>query len=374
MNWARRTTLLLATVALAFAGEGVFPGAEWERRSPVDLGFDETALKRLIPAYGIGGVIVRHGYLAAIWGDPHIALQTASMGKAFTGTALGLAIDAGLVKLDSPVWMSWTGEGQLSYPYKYLNFGFQRNITWRHFVTMTAGFPDIELTPAGEMGDSRWTYARRPPGVRFEYSDSGMWRFSQALTSLWGKDLKQLLDEKIFTPIGVPPARWDWISGKEVHDKELYPEFPGYGGYLDPPYEINGQVVRGGPGWVVINAADLARFGYLMLRSGRWNGKQLLSEQWTRDMRKPHARMSDVLDYGLNWWVYRGGKAFAARGISLGWAAISSLWVVPDSDLVVSFIRSNLHSRTQAEAYRKNDWDERDFAFQVAEAIVHPER
>lgn len=365
----------LALVAMPVCAENVFPGAQWERRSPAELGFDETALARLIPTYGIGGVIIRHGYLAASWGDPDVALQTASMGKAFTGTALGLAIDAGMVKLDDLVSKSWTGKDQLSHSYKYLDFGHHATMTWRHLATMTAGFPDVEVfTPGGDMGDARWTYARRAPGVRFEYSDAGMWRFSQALTKLWQKDLKQLLDEKIFEHIGVPAARWDWMPGKEVHDYELYPGYPGYGSYLDPPWEFGGQVVRGGPGWVVINANDLARFGYLMLRNGHWKGRQLISETWMRDMHRPYTRMNDTLDYGLNWWVYRGGKAFAARGISLGWAGISSLWVLPESDLVIAFIRSNLHSRTQEEAYRKNDWNETDFAFRVAEAISHPER
>jgi CubicO group peptidase (beta-lactamase class C family) len=240
---------------------------------------------------------------------------------------------------------------------------------------MTAGFPDLEVfVSAGEMGDARWSYARRPPGARFQYSDAGMWRFSQALTKLWRKDIKRVLDERIFTPIGVPPERWDWLPGQEVHDHQLYPDVPGYGAYLDPPYEIGNQVVRGGPGWVVIDSGDLARFGYLMLRHGRWNGRQLLSEAWIKDMSRPHARMTETLDYGLNWWVYRGGKAFAARGISLGWAGISSLWVFPEQDLVISFIRTNVHARDQREAYQKNNWDERDWPFRVAETIVHPER
>jgi hypothetical protein len=84
--------------------------------------------------------------------------------------------------------------------------------------------------------------------------------------------------------------------------------------------------------------------------------------------------MSEVLDYGFNWWIYRGGRAFAARGISLGWAGISSLWVLPEYDLVISFIRTNVHERDQKAAYGKNDWDEKDWPFRVAETIIHPER
>src|SRR5207302_560404 len=163
------------------------------------------------------GVIIRHGYLAASWGDTHFILQTASLGKAMTGTVLGLAIDDGKVKLDDLVYKTWTGAGQLSHSYKALDYGLHAEITWRHMATMT---------------------------------------------------------------------------GKEVHDQELYPGIPGYGSYLDPPWEIDGHVVRGGPGWVVISADSLARFGYLMLRNGRWNGSQLISEAWTRQMQLPLAKMN----------------------------------------------------------------------------------
>jgi CubicO group peptidase (beta-lactamase class C family) len=345
-------------------------------KDPAELGFDPIALNNLVPTYGIGGVIIRHGYVAASWGAPDLALQTASLGKALTGTVLGLAVDAGKVKLDDPVRTTWTGGELLSHRYKDLDYGLQTVITWRHFVTMTAGFPNLDgvFTPGGDMGDARWSYCRRPPGQRFEYSDAGMWRFSQALTELWRDDIKKVLDEKIFTQIGIPGNRWDWLPGKEIRDNELYPDHPGYGAYLDPSFELNGHVVRGGPGWVVISANDLARFGYLMLRNGKWNGKQLISEQWVRDASQSHVTMSDTFDYGFNWWVFRDGKVYGARGISLGWAATSSLWVVPESDLVIAFVRSNVHSRTQDDALRKNDWDEANYAYQVANAIAHPDR
>ena len=56
--------------------------------------------------------------------------------------------------------------------------------------------------------------------------------------------------------------RWDWLAGGAVKERKyLYPTIPDAYTYLDPPYEIGGQVVRSGPGSVVISASDLARCG-----------------------------------------------------------------------------------------------------------------
>ena len=72
------------------AAAQLYPDAEWPRRKPSEVGIDERALEKLLPRVGIGGVIIRHGYLVASWGHPEIAVQTASMGKSFTSTVLGL--------------------------------------------------------------------------------------------------------------------------------------------------------------------------------------------------------------------------------------------------------------------------------------------
>ncbi len=61
---------------------------------------------------------------------------------------------------------------------------------------------------------------------------------------------------------------------------DFYPDKPGYGHYVDPPFSINGNLVRGGPGWVCMAAEDLARFGLLIATGGIWKGEQLLSPQW----------------------------------------------------------------------------------------------
>ena len=82
---------------------------------------------------------------------------------------------------------------------------------------------------------------------------------------------------------GIPADQWDWLPGRTIHEnRDFYPRMRGYGDFIDPPYEINGHSIRGGGGWVVMSAANLARFGLLVATRGVWQGKQLISPEWLR--------------------------------------------------------------------------------------------
>jgi len=52
---------------------------------------------------------------------------------------------------------------------------------------------------------------------------------------------------------------------------------PDYGLFVDPPYEINGHVVRTGGTGIVMSAKDLARYGLLVATGGQWKGKRLIT-------------------------------------------------------------------------------------------------
>ncbi|MCI0558526.1 MAG: serine hydrolase [Nitrososphaera sp.] len=242
-----------------------------------------------------GVALTRGGYLLQTFGDPDYKHQTASVGKAFTLACLQLAIDRGIIKsADDLIKGYWTGEGQLNGEHKYLSNGNQRFLTFKHLATHKGGFPitnghswqncqnyeDTAPSWAKCTGDPDYdNYAHVTPGRLFStYSSGGYWRLAQALTAAWGDDLKNVIDEGLFKKMGIPADRWEWLSGAHVRDDtHFYPAMPGYGLFLDPPYEINGHVVRGGQ-WVVISAKDLARFGLLLATRGIWRGERLISD------------------------------------------------------------------------------------------------
>ncbi len=304
-----------------------YPGERWEAISPTEAGLDPGKFQDWLDAHPIGPgtwegeshgegewgcVLTRGGYLIHTWGNPDYRYQTASLGKAFTWALVGLSVDAGMIRPDEPIRLTWTGESELSHPHKYLDRGHHRTLTWQHLIGRKdeyehrGGFPVTNgyfwrqgSTAQSSRGDPKhasvpdwahWTgdpfydnYAHAPPGSVGMYSSGGLWRLSQALTALWGRDMKAVMDERIFSHLRVPPERWDWTPGRVVHEtRDWYPHMPGYGDYLDPPHEIGGHPVRGGPGWVVMSAKDLARFGLLVATRGTWRGERLVSADWVR--------------------------------------------------------------------------------------------
>jgi CubicO group peptidase (beta-lactamase class C family) len=288
------------------------PGDQWESITPEEAGLDETKFNAWVasqkPKFGVayggqqpergGAVITRGGYILHTWGDPGFKFQSASLGKTFTRIALQLAIDEGLIENSADLVRDyWTGERLLT-PHKVMTRGHNAEVSFDHLQNMKAGFPVTNgylwrtRDATGIMGPKtipHWAnyngdpdydnYAHVVPGTTSRYSSGGYWRLSQALTAIWKKDLKQVLDERIMSKIGIPASRWDWLTGEAVRkNRDFYPDMPGYGDYLDAPYRIDEIPVRGGPGWVVMSAQDLARLGLLVATGGVWEGERLISK------------------------------------------------------------------------------------------------
>lgn len=249
------------------------------------------------PRSDYGLLICRGGRIIRTWGDIDFKHQSASLGKAFLRLALQLAIDEKLIGSEHDrVVNYWTGEGQLNGIHKYLTNGFNKFITFYDLKWMTSGIPISNgywwrISSDKDVPEwARWTgdpdydnYAHIMPGTQTKYSSASQWRFSQVLTAILSEKLnmsiKEYLDTRVFSKIGIPADDWSWISGKELADDSLfYPDLPGYGKFNDPPYKINGKTVYGGGGWVVMSARQFARIGILLSTGGVWNGERLVSE------------------------------------------------------------------------------------------------
>lgn len=268
------------------------------------------------------GLIIRHGYIVAEWGDTNHVDPTYSSAKSFLSTLCGLAVDRGMIKsVNDPMKQYATDDGYDS-PHN-------AKITWKNHLQQTSEWEgamwgkNSNFLGAEEFGRGQ----RRPrtiqdPGTFWEYNDVRINRMSLTLLEIWKKPLPRVLKDEIMDRIGASNS-WQ------------------YHGYFNSTVLINGkqmESVSGGTRWgggLWISARDEARFGYLFLRRGKWKNKQIVSENWIKMATTP---TTIGQDYGYLWWLNTQRKlypsapatSFAARG-----AGSNTIWIDPEHDLVV---------------------------------------
>jgi CubicO group peptidase (beta-lactamase class C family) len=281
-----------ALTAFAFScaqqlSAAIFPGAEWERASPVAMGLDETRLNQARDyalTAGGAGCIIRSGKLVLSWGDRTQRFDLKSTTKSFGSAALGLAIADRKVGLHDKARAHHREFGIP--PETNAETGWLDRITLFHLASQTAGFDK----PGG------YAPLLFAPGTEWSYSDSGPNWLAECLTLAYRRDLDALMFERIFTPIGIKRAELVWRKN------QYRPEF------------IDGIKRREFGAGISATVEAMARFGYLWLREGDWNGATLLPREYVQiargparevinlPVRKPQEYGRAASHYGLLWW------------------------------------------------------------------------
>lgn len=346
---------LAAALALpAGAAPAYFPdrGSRWEHKAPAAVGLDPAAIDEAIryagesevpwerdvfrqiqkdvanepyPAIlgetrergGPAGMIVRHGYVVAQWGDVDRVDMSFSVAKSYLSAVAGLAFDAGLITGIKDRVADYVHDGGFDDDHN-------RRITWHMLLNQTSEWEGT-LWDKPDMADRRRGYDRRlqAPGAFWEYNDVRVNRLALALLRVFGRPLPEVLREKIMDPIGASDT-WVWH------------------GYRNSYVEMDGrriQSVSGGSHWgggFWASTRDHARFGYLLLRRGEWNGTRILSERWVDMATQP----TDIAPhYGYLWWLAKNRRGIFPSAPESSFFALGSggnmIWVDPEHDLVV---------------------------------------
>ena len=358
MTMLRRLFLLFAVVLPALVALGADtaksyfpPPGQWQRKAPAEVGMDAGKLRQAVEfaqshgstwdferdqvrTFGAvlgplpqkraatNGIILRHGYIVAEFGDTKANDPVYSIAKSFLSTVASLAAERGLIKdVNDPV-ANYIHDGGYDSPHN-------RKITWKNHLqqesewegTMwgkNANFIGAEQFGAAE----RKPRAIQEPGAYYEYNDVRINRFSLSLLRLFGAPLPEILKAEIMDPIGAS-QQWRWHG----YDNNSTVEIGGR------KYEsVSGGTRWGGGLW--INSEDLARFGLLILNHGRWRDRQLVSAAWLKDAVTPSAHGPD---YGYLWWLNTRREQWP-NGPASSFAAIgnggNTIWIDPDHDIV----------------------------------------
>jgi CubicO group peptidase (beta-lactamase class C family) len=317
--------------------EAVAYAERWETPWPRDLRAhlesgqfepppDNAILGPVAPRGGPNGLVLRHGRLAARWGDTRQVDMTFSVAKSYLALLAGIAVGDGLVPdLDARVAES-VDDGGFEGPHNGA-------VTWRHLLQNTSEWEgtlfgksdlidrgrDLAVEGQGRKGLKR---TLQPPGTYWEYNDVRVNRLSLALLRRFGRPLPEVFAERIMRPIGAS-ADWSW-HGYETS----WVEVPGRGRV---------QSVSGGGHWgggVFIHAEDQARIGLLAAQNGVWAGRRLLPEGWVAACRTPCPLNAN---YGLLWWLNTGRTKWPSAGaesFAFSGAGGNTTWVDPARGIV----------------------------------------
>jgi len=260
-------------------------------------------------------MVVRHGQVVAEgWWAPYSAERPHllySLTKSFTSVAVGLAIADGLLSLDDrvvdvlpdhvPAGISEQG----------------RRVTVHHLLSMTSGHRTDSLAEAWQLepGDLVKGFLRvpfpQPEGSRHAYDNATTGVLARMVERVTGRGLPELLDERLFHPMGIDHAEWDRVASGAV--------FGFHGLHL--------------------TTEAVAAFGELLLRGGAWGDRQLVPREWvdlatSKHIETPHhedeaPNPDSLVGYGYQFWMsrhgYRGDGAYGQLCM-----------VVPSHDLVVA--------------------------------------
>jgi CubicO group peptidase (beta-lactamase class C family) len=245
------------------------------------------------------GLIIRHGYIVAEWGDPKRVDMTFSVTKTYLTTVVGLAWQRGLIHDVNDYARDYMPPGVDLFEEPH-----NQMIKWDHLLRQTSdwqgtlwGKPDWADRPEGER-PADWPNRKLwEPGTHYKYNDVRVNVLALAALQVWRRPLQDVLREEVLEPIGAS-STWRWY------------------GYSNSWVEIDGQKmqsVTGGGHWgggMFINAYDMARFGYLFLRHGKWNDRAIVTKKWIEMARTPGPANAT---YGFaNWFLNTDRKPLPA--------------------------------------------------------------
>lgn len=332
----RLFTLLLSLICAAVLTAGCtqsvmsdasyWPTEAWRTSTPEAQGMDSVKLADMFDYIQESGLdvhsllIVRNGYLVSEgyfypYKKEYRHILNSET-KSITSALVGLALEDGLIKsLDQKVLDFFPDM-------KVDNLDDRKkSMTIGHLLTMTTGLDWNESGAYGAANDTNtqmWAQEnqlqyvldrpmKQEPGKSFYYNSGASHILSAIVQKAAGKTPLEYASERIFKPLGITDISWG----------------------------TDRQGINSGSGRIFMKPEDLAKYGYLYLNKGKWDGKQLIPEKWVQESTKKQVDTPNGLagryGYGYQWWQSKFG-GYSARGFGGQF-----LFVMPEYNMVVVF-------------------------------------
>jgi CubicO group peptidase (beta-lactamase class C family) len=314
--------IALSVLALAAgpAGASSPPEPCWDAASPEEVGISSGALADMfvrirdeeIEIHSM--VIVKDGRLVLeAYVHPYdrsIPHNVKSVSKSVISALTGIALREGVIgSLEETVYEHFP---------QYITDEMdprKREINLRHLLTMTSGLDLDENGPiSGRIFRTldwlKATYEQpmvHDPGTSFLYSTPLTHTMSGIITESSGMSLHEFAERHLFGPLGFGEVQW--------RKGPLGYNFGGAELFMLP--------------------LDMARFGYLFLKGGVWEGRQIVPADWVEESTTNKLAGISGRPYGYWWWLDDNGWYHAS-----GWGG-QSISICEDLDVVIAVTASD---------------------------------
>jgi CubicO group peptidase (beta-lactamase class C family) len=310
----------------------VYPGDEWPSGDPAAHGFDADKLEE---AAAIADdedshclMVVHQGNVIGQWyfDDWDVTSQqnVFSITKSFASIALGIASDMGYLDVTDPASL---------YISEWQNTDSE-DVTIAQLLSQTSGrYWELINDYLGLGGAEDMTAfavdlnQEVTPGTEWEYNNAGVQTLERVMTEATGKALDEFASLHLLSKLGMSST----FARDGAENTVAYSDLSA-------------------------SCADLARFGYLLLKNGRWGNEQIISKDYLDAALHPSSELNTA--YGYLFWLNRDGhwvepstaddvkiegdgKMYPSLPENMVWAEglQDQLTVVfPDDDLIVTRI------------------------------------
>jgi len=297
------------------AGDRI-PGAHWEvSATPDEAGWSSAKLakaREYAATIDTAAVLVVHeGRIVEQWGETERPFNCHSMRKSILSSLFGFHVTAGTIDLGRTLEELGIDDNEPSLT------EVERKATVGDLIRARSGIYHPALYETAGMKAKRPARGSHAPGEFWYYNN---WDFNALGTILENATSRSVYEEF--------EARLAQPLQMEDFQRALHAKYVAGRDSVHRAYPVH------------LSARDLARFGLLFARSGRWGDRQILPKEWIEESTRSHSKTGDRGGYGYMWWVADGGEhypgleipdgSYSARG-----AGGHCVLVIPKWDVVI---------------------------------------
>ena len=328
----RRTFLMLAAAGLAHAdgasafassaqGRSVFPGSEWDTLLRPPLPQADALLQQVRGGDTTGLLVIMGGRVLFEYGDLRETSYIASARKSLISMLYGKYVSNATIPLSRTLRALRIDDKDGLLP-------AELDATVGDLLSARSGVYH-RAANLGDASDRAPARGSVKHGTYFLYNNWDFNALGAILERETGRGVYELFGADIAAPIGLK----DWNVAPGAH-QDLIRNDTGLSQF--PAHHF------------VLSTRDMARLGYLMLRKGRWNDRQVVPADWVQRSTRAVTSAAEVartspfipgLGYGYLWWTFDAAP-FKDTPLHGGYTASGAygqyITVIPRLDVVVA--------------------------------------